>query len=131
MKIVLSNEDDALKLVKRMVFLAYTAVSSVFGMGILQAARNGGRLPTEEQVWDCAYNSQDYGIRLAPDNAIYCDYVFGAMMKWGCKWEGNIIIIPDTVFDPDYQGFCYTYADNSVLVRSAADTLGIVYGIGL
>jgi hypothetical protein len=46
-------------------------------------------------------------------------------MKWGCEWHGNIVIIPDRQFRPDYQSFCITYPTNKDLAIAALKSLNI------
>lgn len=127
MKIKLNNEKDVDNVVKRMVFLAYAASDRPSGMGMFQEARLQSNPATEEQVWKCAHNEEDYpGGRRSDMNTIYCDYVFGRMMKWGCLWNKNIIEIPERKFQRDYQSFCLEYKDNKSLVDTALKSLGIV-----
>lgn len=127
MKVLLSTKEEAMKVVKRIVFLAYSAVGGTTGMGFLQAARLGGGSADEETVWRCAYNAEDYpgGFRGGKENEVYCDYVFGRMMKWGCSFKDNVITIRDSEFRGDYQGFSRTYPNNKALVAAALDSLGI------
>ena len=122
MKIVLNNAEEAMNVVKRMVFLAYVACGGPQGMGFLQAVNNAD----EERVWKNAYNAEDYPAKFGrQDNEVYGDYVFGRMMKWGCKWSGNTINVPDREFRSDYQSFCRTYPNNKALVTAALDSLNI------
>jgi len=125
MKIELSNPEEAMQVVRRMLFLAYTACGGARGMGWLQEMKLGGNQAEEEQVWKNAYNQEDYAMRHGADNEVYGDYVFGRMMKWGCKWSGNIITVPDREFRSDYQSFCRTYPNNKALATAALDSLGI------
>jgi hypothetical protein len=53
MKLQFKNNENALRLAKRMMFLAYEACGGPMGMGIFQARSN----VTEEQVWINASNS--------------------------------------------------------------------------
>lgn len=122
MKITLKSEEQVLALVKRMVYLAYKAVGYASGMGVFQAVDAAD----EEKVWLRAYNQGDYPMRNTSDNKVYCDYVFGRMMKWGCGWKGCEITIRDQEFRPDYQEFCRKYKDNAALVDAALASLGII-----
>ena len=125
MKIILNNSEEAMAVVKRMVFLAYNACGRPMGMGVLQDMRLDGKSAEEEKVWQCAYNQEDYPMRHGKANEVYCDYVFGRMMKWGCEWEKNIITIPEKYFRSDYQSFCGTYPDNKALAIAALKSLKI------
>jgi hypothetical protein len=66
-------------------------------------------------------------MRHGKTNEVYCDYVFGRMMKWRGSWEDNVVILNDRgrEFTPDYQSFCRTYPDNRSLVQAAMDSLNI------
>ncbi|MFA6358894.1 MAG: hypothetical protein WCY09_09590 [Candidatus Omnitrophota bacterium] len=121
------NTKDLLAVVKRMVFLAYNASGGPVGMGIFQALRLNNTTPNEEQVWKCAYNAEDYPLKHTGENEVYCDYVFGNMMKWGCSWDTktNTITVPNRTFRHDYQAFCGIYPDNAALARAALSSLGI------
>ena len=122
MKIVLSSADEAMNVVKRMVYLAYVACGGPQGMGVFQAVSGAD----EDRVWKNAYNAEDYSGRFGHEtNEVYGDYVFGRMMKWGCKWNGNVITIPDREFRSDYQSFCRTYPNNKTLLTAALDSLEI------
>jgi len=46
-------------------------------------------------------------------------------MKWGCKWEGNVITISTFPFRSDYQSFSMIYQNSEVLVRVALASLEI------
>ncbi len=123
MKIKLDSAAQAMSVVKRMVFLAYNASR---GYRTIQIARLGGKFTGEEQVWKCAYDKEDYPLRVGvEENEVHCDYVFGRMMKWGCKWEGNIVTINDREFSPDHQSFCFVYPNNKALAAAALVSLGI------
>ena len=121
MLVKLATEEQALAFVKRMVFLAYNAVGRPSGMGFLQAVKDAD----EERVWTQAYGELDYiTVRRQSDKEVYCDYVCGRMMKWGCTWEGDTVTIPDREFRWDYQGFSGVYKDNKALVDAAILSLG-------
>lgn len=118
----------SVQIVKRMVFLAYQACGGAVGMGFLQEMRLGGKSAEEEQVWKCAYDSEDYPMNRRmlqgmKDEEVYCDYVFGRMMKWGCKWNDHNIIFSNRQFRPDYQGFCLTYPTDEALYEAAVASL--------
>ena len=126
MKVKLNNEKDVINVVKRMVFLAYNASDKPLGMGTFQEIRLGGIPAIEEQVWKCAYNEEDYSARFSKsEREVYCDYVFGRMMKWGCQWNKNIIEIREKDFHYDYQSFCHKYKNDKSLVDAALKSLGI------
>jgi hypothetical protein len=131
MKIVLGESCNVLQVVKRMVFLAFKGCRGPTGMGFIQAARLEGGEASEEVVWRCAYNSEDYpggrGIQRLNKEEIYCDYVFGRMIKWGCQFSTATgeIDITDRDFRPDYQGFSREYPDNESLVKAAMESLKI------
>ena len=121
MKVTLQTEEQREAFVKRMVYLAYNAVGYASGMGVFQEVKDAD----ETRVWDRAYTACDYPMKTGGDNEVYCDYVFGRMMKWGCKWNGCEVFIRDNTFRPDYQKFCRKYKDNKSLVDAALDSLGI------
>jgi hypothetical protein len=132
MRVQLKDAEQAIQLAKRMVFLAYNAAGGARGMGVFQAGRAGSN-PEEERVWQCAYNAEDYCGRMAsePDNKIFCDYVFGSMIKWGCQWDDNVVSMNDNIFRPDYQGFARTYQNNAALVEAALKSLEITDAVML
>jgi len=125
MNVALKSSEQAMAVVKRMVFLAYAACGGPVGMGVFQDMRLGGKNPDEERIWKCAFNSEDYAMKHTADNEVYCDYVFGRMMKWGCKWNGNVITIRNCKFSLDYNAFCHTYPNDQTLVAAAIESLGI------
>lgn len=111
--------------VKRAIYIAYRACGMPSGMGIFQHARLEGKLATEEQVWQCAYNAEDYpgGRKLRNPNEVYADYVFGKMVKWGCSWDNTVIFLSDRSLDPAYQGFASRYPTEMDLISVAAKEL--------
>ncbi len=125
--ITLANEEHAKALCKRMVFLAFNACGGAMGMGVFQEMRLGGKAASEEEVWKCAYNKEDYpGGRHSRDaNEVDCDYVYGRMMKWGCSWKENVVTVRDFPFKRDYQGFSRVYRDNSSLIHAALKSLNM------
>ena len=127
MKIILTNKKDVVDIVRRMVFLAYNACGGASGMGIFQEMRLGGQKAEEDQVWQCAYRREDYpgGRRDTDTNEIYCDYVFGRMMKWGCRWDDKSITLSNGQYRSDYQGFSGTYPDDQSLAKAAIQSLGV------
>jgi hypothetical protein len=60
-------------------------------------------------------------------NEIYCDYVFGRMIKWGCSWNETTITVPDIEYRQDYQSFCRRYRSNDVLAEATLESLRIDY----
>jgi hypothetical protein len=116
---------------KRAFKLLYDACGLPLGMGALQAMRLDGREATEEEIWKCAYNEEDYPcgrtVRNPPPGEVYGDYVFGRMMKWGCTFNGDVIEVSDFPFKANYQGFARTYPDNTAIFDAVADSLGCQY----
>ena len=126
--------------VKRAFKLLYDACAPAFGMGKFQAARlqtlgTHGELverqPTEEEVWRCVYDAEDYKAVAVSSNRhgrVYGDYVFGRMMKWGCEWdELGDVELPDLSFRPGYNGFCGVYPTQRDLVVAVVSSLGCTY----
>lgn len=125
MEIKFSNSDDALKFVKRAVFLAFNA-SRPFGAGFLQSSKVQREDLSEEKVWDQAYNEKDYCSRNTSDACrVNCDYVFGRMMKFRMKWKGDIVNMLNNDYRGDYQSFAGTYSNNEELAKAVIDSLGI------
>ncbi len=122
---VLTNGTTTVQIVKRMVFLAYNACGGPVGMGVFQA-RAGA---SEEDVWSAAYGMTDYPggrkIHGLKDHEVYCDYVMGRMIKWGCKWDDKTITFSEWGFSPDYQSFCGSYPAGVDLYSAALKSLGI------
>ncbi len=127
--ITLQTEEHAKALCKRMVFLAFNACGGAMGMGVFQEMRLGGKVASEEEVWNCAYNKQDYpggrSFGRMDENEVDCDYVYGRMMKWGCSWNKNIVTVKDFPFKRDYQGFSGVYRDNLSLIHAALKSLNM------
>lgn len=115
MKITVENPEA---FVRRMFFLAWRA-SSVIGMGALQDNPNAD----EDRVFENVQTRGDYPFRQKnPD--LYADYVFGRMMKWGCRiLDDGQIEIRDMEFNPEYQSFVSTYENNNALVEATKDSL--------
>ncbi len=109
---------------KRAVKLLWDACRGPMGMGFLQDRGDG---ISEDAVWSQAYGCKDYGggreFRNLRESEVYCDYVFGRMMKWGCKWGEGWFETPDWEFRPDYQAFCGSYRDNGAIVIAVAKSL--------
>ena len=113
---------------KRAVYLLWKACRGPSGMGILQDRGDG---ISEDSVWDHAYGCKDYvgGRGGLKSQEVYCDYVFGRMMKWGCKWDADKFETPDRDFRSDYQGFSEKYPDNERIIEAVADSLNVTYSI--
>lgn len=108
---------------KRMFFLLWEAIGHTTGAGALQDRPEA----TEDEVFQNVNTAGDY-----PGNMnrkeIYGDYVFGRMMKWGCKLQDDgVISIPDNEFRRDYQGFSHTYKNNKAIVEAASKSLEVSY----
>lgn len=112
--------------VKRAFFLAYQACGGAVGLGVLQD--RGG--VTEEHVWGNVLTRGDYptlpGQTENPSRP-YGDYVFGRMMKMGCKFTNSTgeIEISDSKPRGDYQAWCGKYPSHETLFVAAANSLGV------
>jgi hypothetical protein len=113
--------NDSTKFAKRMFYLLWQACGGPRGMGILQNRPDA----TEDDVWYNIQTAGDYPIKTGKD--LYADYVFGRMMKFGCKIvDKKTVEFPKVDgFRADYQGWCIKYNTlNDILdatVTSLAD----------
>ena len=101
----------------RAVYLAWKA-SQVLGMGILQ---DSGDLPEDEvleHVGRGADNASPTKI-----NSIYCDYVFGRMMKLSLYIRPDHILYGDGKISGDYQSWCWKYPTYESLLSAAEKSL--------
>ena len=127
-ELVVKTEADPVAVVKRMFKLAYDACGGPMGMGFLQSRDN----VTEDDVFKnvCTAGDYLYGCEIQnkgrdeKEHRFYGDYVFGRMMKWGAKIEGQEIRIHDK-FKYDYQAFSGQYKDAKALLESALQSLGL------
>lgn len=114
---------------KRAMFLAYTACGHATGMGFLQAREN----VSEDAVWKNVVGAGDYpGGNLFNNNKVaegkgrvYADYVFGRMMKVGFEWDGDQIEVFEAGPRYDYQGWCIKYKSYGDLVEAAIKSLQV------
>lgn len=110
-------------LVKRAMYMAWTACGGPAGMGFLQD--RGAQ--TEDQVWEAMYNKTDYPCAFDKNQPgkVYADYVLGRMMKVGFKWEGDTVeITGSSQWRRDYQAFCVHFPTARDLLNAAAESLG-------
>jgi len=130
MKIKLTtNKITPTDFVKRAFFLLYQACGREYGMGVLQTRRGA----TEEDIWSNVCIAGDYAfngpvertVKDAERGEYYGDYVFGRMIKWGCKVKDGIIEFHDREFSPDYQGFAHKYPDALAVIAAVLDSFGL------
>lgn len=118
--IVSSTKYTGEQIAKRYFYLAYEA-SNVGGFGILQA--RGG--VDEDAVYANVAGSGDYpgcGFNNKKDEP-YGDYVFGRMMKVGCKVLPNGIQVRDGAGRLDYQSWASKYPTYKDLAIAAVNSL--------
>lgn len=130
MKYSASTEDEGMAIIKRMFYLAWKACGGPVGMGVFQDRRLEGREATEEEVWRNVVGAEDYGgCKFSNrEDEFYGDYVFGRMMKWGCRLDGTTIDIPErSPYRPDYQGFAHKYPSPLSLLVASLNSLGLEY----
>lgn len=109
------------QIAKRYFFLAYEA-SNVAGLGLLQARNE----ITEEEVWNnvaCAGDYPGYSLRSLSNSEPYGDYVFGRMMKVGCKVLENGIEVREGEGRLDYQSWASKYPTFKDLAIAAVKSL--------
>lgn len=120
-----NDKHKPVEIVKEMLWLAWKACGSPFGMGILQDKPTA----TKEDIWNNANTMGDYPIRHSPnivDNAsgfVRADYVFGRMMKLNISISPNTVKLPDARPKPDYQAWCSTYWSYQDLYAAAVKNL--------
>lgn len=108
------------KFVSRTFYLLWQVCNPPHGFGLFQDAPSA----TEEDVLQNVLTAGDYPGASNYSNA-YGDYVFGRMMKWGCKIEKGIIEFTDYEFRADYQSFCTTYKNNKEIVTAVCKSLSL------
>lgn len=114
--------EDPTRFVKKMFWIAWSACGGPTGMGHFQNNASA----TEYDVFSNVCTAGDYpgGSNEAIDS-FYGDYVFGRMMKWGCRIVDGIVVMNSQEFRRDYQGFSGTYCDDNAIANAAAAELGI------
>lgn len=108
---------------KRMFYLVWRHCPGPMGLGIMQD-RPGA---TEDEVWSNILGHADYpggGLGRCSDKSPYADYVFGRMIKFGIKFEGDTINLRDGKFDREYQSWSLSFPSNLALVEATARDLG-------
>ena len=125
MRIKCASHDEAVRLARKVFHLAYNS-SEVMGMGFLQA-RNS---VTEEQIFENVRTRGDY-----PDHPnanqnldLYADYVFGRMMKVGCKIEGDTVVSNHAPSDKpraDYQSWAINFKTYGSLFEAAMKSVDV------
>jgi hypothetical protein len=124
MKVKIKNNTHTIdQFLTRLFFLCYKACHGACGMGALQEARLCGRLATEEQVYHNVKTAGDYAMNFRAPDEIYADYVFGRMIKFGCRIDGDTMEFSDTPFRRDYQGFAGTYPNVTNLLHATQKSL--------
>ena len=102
------------RLVKRFFFLAYNA-SGIMGMGMFQARDN----QTEDQIWDSVHNDKWNTRKGEP----YGDYIFGRMVKTGCKYDETSMTVVDRQPTADYQSWVRQYPSYEALLSAAISSV--------
>jgi hypothetical protein len=110
-----SNEEEAIKVAKEALWLAWNAARGPSGMGVFRD--NPGA--DKEAVWKNAANMEDYPGSRAQAGRINADYVFGRMLKLYFEIKGNTLDIPDHEPRWDYQGWCGTFKTYRALFEAA------------
>lgn len=108
------------QVVKRIVYLAWER-SQVIGMGVLQ---DKGSMP-EDEVWRKVGRGGDSFGNVRP-NHVYCDYVFGRMMKLMVRWGEGYVELPsdeEKPTHPEYQSWCGRYPTYQSLFDAAVESL--------
>lgn len=111
---------------RRAFFLLYQACGRESGMGFFQARHAA----TEDDVFQNVGVAGDYAgakDRKPEKGRAYADYVFGRMIKWGCKWSTDTFETHDKKFDPEYQGFAHKLCDDQAIITAVAESLGAEY----
>lgn len=111
------NAEEALKVAKKAIYLAWQACGGPSGYGVFQDRGE----QDEEAVWDQAFNMKDYrGRNNIPAGYVNADYVFGRMMKLRFSLAGDTLKeISDSTPLGDYQGWCYVYPSYAKLFDAA------------
>lgn len=112
-----SNNEEALNVAKRALYLAWKAAGGTAGYGFLQDRGE----QSEDNVWKQAYDMGDYSGRRAgtPSERIDADYVFGRMLKLYFTVKGNTINHGDQEPRRDYQAWCGKYPTYAALFDTA------------
>ena len=105
--------------ISRAFYLLWKACGGTMGMGFLQDNPNA----TEEDVWLNVQSAGDYSFNTQRENRIYADYVFGRMIKWGVKTQGNKIIFYNRDFDIGYNAFAKVYKTDMEIIEATAKSL--------
>ncbi len=110
-----SNNEEALNVAKKAIYLAWQACGGPMGAGFLQ---DKGEHP-EDAVWTQAYDQRDYAGRHGPAERVSADYVFGRMMKLHFTLKANTI--KHDTYEPrrDYQAWCGRYPTYAALFDAA------------
>lgn len=118
--VVTSSSLTGEQIAKRYFFLAYKA-SNVGGLGILQAREN----VEEDDIWKNVTRAGDYPGNSNRNECIapYADYVFGRMMKVGCKVLENGIEVREGSGRLDYQSWAFKYPTFKDLAIAAVKSL--------
>jgi len=129
MKITLSNISNE-EFVKRLFYLMYTGAGREFGMGVLQARKS----VTEEDIYKNITTAGDYTFGAKDSSAerdarererngeFYGDYIFGRMVKFGCKIKDGVIEFYDRDLDPEYQGWAVKYPTVKALIDATVNS---------
>jgi len=108
------------QIAKRYFFLAYEA-SNIGGLGIIRGRSD----INEDDIWNNVLQSGDYpkGSHNNNINEPYGDYVFGRMMKVGCKILENGIEVRDGLGRLDFQSWASKYPTFKDLAVAAVSSL--------
>jgi hypothetical protein len=109
----------------RMFYLAWKACGRPMGMEVFQDRPQA----TEREVFNNVLTRGDYPSWIGRDVETYGDYVFGRMMKFGCKKIGDVLEFNDSPFRHDYQGFSGVYPDLKSLLDATTNSCGIPYEV--
>ena len=111
-----ASGEEALKVAKEAMWLAYGAAGGPFGMGFMQVKADAAK----EEVWSRAFNMGDYAGRGGmPPSEVNGDYVFGRMLKLRFSIKGDSLEIPDHEPRNDYQAWCDDYPTYAALFDAA------------
>ena len=126
MKIKLKTKEITIEqFVKRAFYLLYNACGGTAGMGFLQVRNEA----TEDDVWNNVVDNGDYpGPSRSKVGSPYGDYVFGRMMKWGCKFNKDEIKFREGKFDRSYQAFSREYKNNKAIADAVMKSFNIKNG---
>ena len=109
------DQDQAIAVLKRALWLAWKTAGNPFGMGILQDNPSAN----EEEVWNNAINMGDYPTDFS-GGSLNADYVFGRMIKISMEFpEGGKLEVPDTKTNPEYEVWCTKYPTYDSLFDAA------------